>query len=52
MVAHMIATVQRETKPGSVILAHDNLKPLTVTAYATLLPWLRAHYTPIPLPTS
>jgi peptidoglycan/xylan/chitin deacetylase (PgdA/CDA1 family) len=50
MVRHMISTVKRETRPGSVILAHDNLKPFTITAYETLIPWLKAHFTLIPLP--
>jgi peptidoglycan/xylan/chitin deacetylase (PgdA/CDA1 family) len=52
MVHHMITTVRREVRPGSVILGHDNGKPTTVTAYRTLLPWLRARYTLTALPAA
>jgi peptidoglycan/xylan/chitin deacetylase (PgdA/CDA1 family) len=50
MVRHIVATVKRQTKPGSIVLSHDNGKPFTITAYARLLPWLKAHYTLIALP--
>ncbi|WP_412542116.1 polysaccharide deacetylase family protein [Longispora sp. K20-0274] len=51
MIGHMTQEVQRDTRPGSILLSHDNLKPHTVTAYRTLLPWLKARYTLIALPT-
>ena len=46
----MTAIVQRDTRPGSIILSHENVKPHTVTAYRTLLPWLKAHFRLIPMP--
>ena len=50
MVNHVIAAVERDVRPGSIILSHDNGKPDTITAYRTLLPWLKARYTLIGLP--
>jgi len=51
MIAHMTQLVQRQTRPGSMILSHENRKPHTVTAYRTLLPWLKARYRLVALPT-
>ncbi|MEV4414265.1 polysaccharide deacetylase family protein [Catellatospora sp. NPDC049609] len=50
MVNHVIAAVERDVRPGSIILSHDNGKPDTIAAYRTLLPWLKARYTLIGLP--
>lgn len=50
MVTHIITNVQQNTRPGSIVLSHDNLKPDTVTAYRTLMPWLKARFTLIALP--
>lgn len=50
MVNHVIAAVERDVRPGSIVLSHDNGKPDTITAYRTLLPWLKARYTLIGLP--
>jgi peptidoglycan/xylan/chitin deacetylase (PgdA/CDA1 family) len=47
----MFSIVKRDTRPGSIILSHDNLKPFTVTAYETILPWLQQNYTLVALPT-
>jgi peptidoglycan-N-acetylglucosamine deacetylase len=52
MTQHMTAMVQRQVRPGSIVLSHDNLKPQTVAAYRTLLPWLKQHYQLIPLPVT
>jgi peptidoglycan/xylan/chitin deacetylase (PgdA/CDA1 family) len=52
MTAHMTTIVQRDTRPGSIILSHENLKPHTVATYRTLLPWLQEHFRLIPLPVS
>jgi peptidoglycan-N-acetylglucosamine deacetylase len=52
MINHMTAIVQRETRPGSIILSHENGKPHTVVAYRSLLPWLKSHFRLIALPTS
>jgi peptidoglycan/xylan/chitin deacetylase (PgdA/CDA1 family) len=48
----MFDIVKRDTKPGSIILSHDNLKPHTITAYATILPWLTKNYSLVAMPTS
>ncbi|MBB5870968.1 peptidoglycan/xylan/chitin deacetylase (PgdA/CDA1 family) [Allocatelliglobosispora scoriae] len=50
MVNHIIGAVQSQTRPGAIILSHDNGKPDTITAYKTLLPWLKARFILIPLP--
>jgi len=50
MVDHIVETVGYGTRPGSIILAHDFHKPDTVTAFTTLMPWLKAHFKLIPLP--
>lgn len=47
----MFTIVKRDTKPGSIILSHENLKPHTVAAYETILPWLKQDYTLVALPT-
>ncbi len=52
MTNHMTSIVQRDTRPGSIILSHENLKPHTVSTYRTLLPWLKAHFRLIVMPTS
>jgi peptidoglycan/xylan/chitin deacetylase (PgdA/CDA1 family) len=51
-VNHISAVVQGLTRPGSIILSHENLKPHTVTAYRTLVPWLKARYQLAALPAS
>jgi peptidoglycan/xylan/chitin deacetylase (PgdA/CDA1 family) len=51
MVNHIISVIKTHARPGAVILSHDFKKPDTITAYKTLLPWLKAHYKLIALPT-
>jgi peptidoglycan-N-acetylglucosamine deacetylase len=51
MVSHIVGSVQAQVKPGRIVLSHDCKHPDTIAAYATLLPWLKARYTLIPLPT-
>jgi peptidoglycan/xylan/chitin deacetylase (PgdA/CDA1 family) len=51
MVNHIIRTIESNTRPGSIILSHDLAKPDTMTAYKTLIPWLKARFVLIPLPT-
>ncbi|HEX6499021.1 MAG TPA: polysaccharide deacetylase family protein [Micromonosporaceae bacterium] len=51
MVNHIIHAVESNVRPGAIILSHDLAKPDTITAYRTLIPWLLARYTLIPLPT-
>jgi peptidoglycan/xylan/chitin deacetylase (PgdA/CDA1 family) len=50
MVSHIVGTVRANVKPGRIVLSHDCKHPDTIAAYATLLPWLKARYTLIPLP--
>jgi peptidoglycan/xylan/chitin deacetylase (PgdA/CDA1 family) len=52
MANHMTRLVQHGTRPGSIILSHENGKPHTVATYRTLLPWLKQHYKLAPLPVS
>jgi peptidoglycan/xylan/chitin deacetylase (PgdA/CDA1 family) len=50
MVNHIISNVESNVRPGSVVLSHDFQKPDTVTAYRTLLPWLKERVELIALP--
>jgi peptidoglycan/xylan/chitin deacetylase (PgdA/CDA1 family) len=52
MVNHMTTVVQRDTRPGGIILSHDNGKPHTIATYRLLLPWLKANFRLEALPTS
>jgi hypothetical protein len=50
MIKHIILAVESHVRPGAIILSDDDGKPDTITAYATLRPWLRAHFKLIALP--
>lgn len=50
MVNHIIGNVEDNVRPGAVVLSHDYQKPETLTAYRTLLPWLKARVPLIPMP--
>lgn len=50
MIDQMTAAVQSGTRPGSIILSHENGKPHTVVAYRTILPWLKANFRLVALP--
>ncbi len=50
MINHIIATVEENTRPGSIVLSHDLSRADTTTAYQTLLPWLKARFTLIAMP--
>jgi peptidoglycan/xylan/chitin deacetylase (PgdA/CDA1 family) len=50
MVDHIVAVVESRTGPGAIVLSHDLKVPDTITAYATLLPWLKARFTLVCLP--
>lgn len=43
MVTHIIGNVRYFTRPGSIVLSHD-IHPDTITAYRTLLPWLKHRF--------
>jgi hypothetical protein len=51
MVQHIVSTVEADVRPGMIVLSHDCKHPDTITAYATLLPWLKSRYSLAPLPT-
>lgn len=50
-IGRVVAVVKNRTRPGSIVLAHDNGQPNTVIAFQQLLPWLKAHFTLIGMPT-
>jgi peptidoglycan/xylan/chitin deacetylase (PgdA/CDA1 family) len=52
MVNHMTAVVQRDTRPGGIILSHENGKPHTIATYRSLVPWLKSMFRLEALPTS
>jgi peptidoglycan/xylan/chitin deacetylase (PgdA/CDA1 family) len=52
MTNHITTLVQRDLRPGGIILSHDNGKPYTVATYRTLLPWLKSKFQLVALPTS
>jgi peptidoglycan/xylan/chitin deacetylase (PgdA/CDA1 family) len=42
--AKVIDNVKKDTRPGAIILSHDNLQPDTIDAYKILIPWLKHRY--------
>jgi peptidoglycan/xylan/chitin deacetylase (PgdA/CDA1 family) len=52
MTNHITSLVQRDTRLGGIILSHDAGKPHTIATYRSLVPWLKAHFQLIGLPTS
>jgi peptidoglycan-N-acetylglucosamine deacetylase len=49
----VIAEVQQNVRPGSIILSHDYHQPDTIAAYEDLLPWLTQNFEigmPVPPP--
>ncbi len=44
MVDHIVSVVKTTTRPGSIILSHDRVRPDTIAAYKILLPWLKDHF--------
>jgi len=48
-VDRVITTVKKEVGEGAIVLSHDFGQPGTITAYKTLLPWLKERYTLIAL---
>jgi Predicted xylanase/chitin deacetylase len=55
MVNRIVATLRKDTRPGTIVLSHDhqgnrNLpRPDTVAAYRILLPWLKDNFNLAPL---
>ncbi|NJC84850.1 polysaccharide deacetylase family protein [Planosporangium mesophilum] len=52
MTSHITSVVQRETRRGGIILSHEAGKPHTIATYRSLVPWLKANFNLIALPTS
>jgi peptidoglycan/xylan/chitin deacetylase (PgdA/CDA1 family) len=50
--AKVIGTVRHEVGKGAIVLSHDYRQPGTITAYETLIPWLKRHYRLIALPVT
>jgi peptidoglycan/xylan/chitin deacetylase (PgdA/CDA1 family) len=50
MVNNIVDRVKRDTRNGSIVLSHDKGRPDTVTAYQSLLPWLKQRFRLIALP--
>lgn len=48
--AKVIGTVRKHVSKGAIVLSHDYRQPGTITAYETLIPWLKKRYTLIALP--
>jgi peptidoglycan/xylan/chitin deacetylase (PgdA/CDA1 family) len=49
---HITAVVQGGVRPGGIILSHEAGKPHTIATYRSLVPWLKAHFQLVALPTS
>ncbi|MEV8505224.1 polysaccharide deacetylase family protein [Actinoplanes sp. NPDC051475] len=48
--AKVIGSVKRHVSRGAIVLSHDYGQPGTISAYETLIPWLKQRYTLIALP--
>ena len=51
-ISRVVSAVKGRTRPGSIVLSHDNGQPNTITAYQYLLPWLQERFTLEELPAS
>jgi len=54
MAQHVVGSVQGGCRPGAIVLAHDGGgdRTGTVSAFRTLLPWLKERYSLVALPVS
>jgi peptidoglycan/xylan/chitin deacetylase (PgdA/CDA1 family) len=43
-VDRLVHDIKRDTRPGAIVLSHDNKQPTTIEAYKILLPWLKEHF--------
>ncbi|MEV4639165.1 polysaccharide deacetylase family protein [Actinoplanes sp. NPDC049548] len=48
--AKVIHGVKQHVSKGAIVLSHDYAQPGTISAYETLIPWLKQRYTLIALP--
>ncbi|MET7422519.1 polysaccharide deacetylase family protein [Dactylosporangium sp. NPDC005555] len=51
-ISRVVSHVKGHTRPGSIVLSHDNGQPNTITAYQDLLPWLQERFTLAGLPAA
>ncbi|MEU7872985.1 polysaccharide deacetylase family protein [Dactylosporangium sp. NPDC049140] len=51
-ISRVIGDIQHNTRPGSIVLSHDNGQPNTITVYQHLLPWLQERFTLEGLPAA
>jgi hypothetical protein len=51
-ISRVVSEVKGHTRPGSIVLSHDNGQPNTIAAYQHLLPWLQERFTLEGLPAS
>ncbi|GIJ46961.1 hypothetical protein Val02_38470 [Virgisporangium aliadipatigenens] len=49
-VQRIVGAIKKDTKPGSIVLSHDNGQPTTIQAYRICLPWLKEHFRLVALP--
>jgi peptidoglycan/xylan/chitin deacetylase (PgdA/CDA1 family) len=49
-VDRLVHDLKRDTKPGAIVLSHDNKQPTTIEAYKIVLPYLKQNFQLIPLP--
>ncbi|MBL7255083.1 polysaccharide deacetylase family protein [Actinoplanes sp. LDG1-01] len=44
-IARMVRDIQKQVRPGAIVLSHDFNQPATIKAYEKLLPWLTENFT-------
>ncbi|GAB2629056.1 hypothetical protein Aab01nite_21010 [Paractinoplanes abujensis] len=44
-IARMVRDIQKQVRPGAIVLSHDFNQPATIKAYEKLLPWLTDNFT-------
>lgn len=49
-VDRLVHDLKRDTKPGAIVLSHDNKQPTTIEAYKILLPWMKQNFQLVALP--
>jgi peptidoglycan/xylan/chitin deacetylase (PgdA/CDA1 family) len=49
-VERLVHDIMRDTKPGAIVLSHDNKQPSTIEAYKILIPWLKDRFQLASLP--
>ncbi|MBM2621208.1 polysaccharide deacetylase family protein [Actinoplanes sp. LDG1-06] len=44
-ITRVVSEIQKQVRPGAIVLSHDFNQPATITAYGKLLPWLAENFT-------